>query len=369
MKKPIKPKAPPAFLVKIIMGFVDFLGKLQQKILPPQAVLLDQSVGGIVTHRCVYVAAELGIADLLKNGSKSIDQLAQETGTDTNALYRIMRTLCSVGIFKERKKRLFETNKLGKYLQSDLDDTIVHFIKVAGAEWLNVAWGSLMQTVKNGKDFYQNNQGINVFEWLRKRPKVQKQFDIGMTSVSALSDIPVTAAYNFSTFETIVDVGGGYGTQILTILNAFPKLKGILFELPYTIDSVKKDKVINQAIVERRLECIAGDFFISVPAGYDAYFMKSIIHDWDDEKAVKILTNCRKAMPENSTLLIVENIGKEDSNTGDFNKFLDIYMLALFGGVIRTSKECSQILKESGFELKRVIPTASIFTLLEAKPI
>ena len=356
-------------LMNIAVGFVDFIGKLQKKLLPPPFVLLKYAIENVVINRSIYVAAELGIADLLKDGPKSVEQLAKETDTNADTLYRIMRTLTGAGIFKAKKNRLFETNNLGKHLQTDREDSMVSFIKVAGAEWVYDIWGGLLKTTKTGKDFYENKYGRNFFDWLRDNSEVQKVFDEGMTSVSALSDIPVSKAYDFSAFKTVVDVGGGYGSQMITILNAFPDLKAFIFDLPLTIKIINEDNIFKQSDLDGKPGCIAGDFFESIPAGYDAYFMKSILHDWEDEKAVKILTNCRKAMRTDSTLLIVEHILKDDDNAPDYSKVLDINILALMGGRVRTKTEYGQIFEASGLKLTRVISTASPFSMIEAKPI
>jgi hypothetical protein len=369
MNNSSKSKVPPLFLVKMILRIVNFLGSVQKRLLPPPGILLDHTISDIVKVRCVYLAAELGIADLLKDGPKSIDQLANETGTNPDALYRLMRALSSIGIFKTNQRGQFETNRLGKNLQSDMVDTLSYFIKIAGSEWIHCIWGDMLQTLKNGKSFYKNNHGICFFDWLQKNPEAHKPFDKGMTSVSTLSDIPVIAAYDFSPFGTIVDVGGGYGSQIVTILKAFPKTKGVLHDLPSAIEVLNKEDFINQSGLTGRLECIGGDFLVSIPAGYDAYFVKSIFHDWDDENALKILSNCRKAMRGDSTLIIVECMIKYDNNTPEFGKFLDINVMALMDGRIRTREEFNSLFEKSGLQLKRILPTASIFSIIEAKPV
>lgn len=357
------------FLMNVVMGFVDFLEKLRRKLLPPQVVFLNFAIGNIVIHRSIYVVAELKIADILKDGPKSIDQLARETQTDPDTLHRIMRTLTSVGIFKAKKNNHFETNKLGKFLQSDLEDSMYAFVKITGENWIADVWGDLLQTTKSGKDYYETKFGISFFEWLKENEIAQEEFDVAMTSISAMSDIPITQSYDFSDLKSIVDIGGGHGSQIITILKANPELKGILFDQPATVESLKIDDILKKEGLSGRLECVGGSFFDSAPAGYDAYFMKSILHDWDDEKAVKILTCCRKAMRKDSILLVTENILKEDENQPDFGKVLDINVLTLMGGRVRTREEYRKIFKDAGLDLIRVIPTPSPFSLLEAKPI
>jgi ribosomal protein RSM22 (predicted rRNA methylase) len=280
-----------------------------------------------------------------------------------------MRTLTSVGIFRAKKNRHFETNKFGRHMQSDLDDSMYAFIKIVGKNWIADIWQNLLQTTRTGKDSYENTHGMNFFDWLKRNEEAQKEFDMGMTSISVMSDAPVAGAYDFSKFNTLVDVGGGHGSQMVAILKTYPHLKGVLFDVPAAIDSLNKDELSKNIGSNERIEYKGGNFFEAVPDGYDAYFMKSILHDWDDEKALKILQNCRKAMRKDSTLIIVENILKDDENEPDFAKFLDINVLALMGGRVRTIEECRSILGNVGLKLTRVIPTLSPFVLIEANPI
>lgn len=369
MKKPIKPKTPPVFLVNISTRIVEFLQRLQIKLMTPQTVLLNYVIGNVVIYRSIYVAAELKIADILKEGPKTIEQLAEETGSDADSLLRIMRTLTSAGVFKAKKNDFFQTNRLGRHLQSDLEDSMYAFVKVTGSEWVTDIWSDLLQTTKTGRDHYEISYGMSFFEWLRTNKEAQKVFNEGAGSISTLSDAPVAATYDFSAFNTLVDLGGGKGSQVITFLNIFPKLECILFELSLTIETVKNSGILDQESINGRLECIAGDFFESVPAGYDCYFMKSILHDFDDDRCIKILSNCKKAMRNDSTLLVVDYVIKEDYNVPDFSKMLDVNLLALMGGKVRTKTEYSQLLEKSGFELKREIFTTSPFSILEAKPV
>jgi hypothetical protein len=350
------------------MGFVDFLEKLLSKILPPQAVLLNHTFKDIVANRCVYFAAEIGIANLLEDGPQPIEKLAEESGMNVDALYRVMRTLTTLGIFKERENRYFETNKPGKFLRHNAADSMASFIRVFGQPWLFAVWNDFERTVKNGKDYYENNHEENLFDWLRKNPQAQKIFDEGMTGASTLSDFPIISAYDFSCFDTIVDVGGGHGFILGILLGVIPQLKAVLFDLPLTIETVIENKIFEKKGLGERVECIGGDFFESVPTGYSAYLLKFILRDWEDKKAARILANCRKAMRDDSVLIIVENIAKDKKNKKDFSKLLDIALMSATGGRVRTLKESIKLLEDSGFKLKRAVPTASIFTILEAVP-
>jgi hypothetical protein len=244
------------------------------------------------------------------------------------------------------------------------------FINIVGKNWIADIWKNLIQTTNTGKGYYDNTYGINFFDWLKNNEEAQKEFDVGMTSISSMSDAPVVGAYNFSRFNTLVDIGGGHGSQLVAILKTYPGVKkGIIFDQPSTVESLDIVGIVKKENIEGRLETVGGDFFNSVPSGFDGYFMKSILHDWDDEKAVKILSNCRNAMRKDSMLIITENIIKDEDNTPDFGKVLDINVLILMGGRVRTKQEYSKILRDAGLELKRIIPTLSPFVILEVAPI
>ncbi|MFC2155891.1 methyltransferase [Acidobacteriota bacterium] len=203
---------------------------------------------------------------------------------------------------------------------------------------------------------------------MSKNPQAQKIFDEGMTGASTLSDFAIINAYDFSAFKTIADVGGGHGFILGILLDIFPELRGVLFDLPSTIDYVIENKMFEKKNFSKRVNCIGGSFFESVPAGYDAYLLKFILRDWEDKKAGKILANCRKAMRDDSVLIIVGNMAEDKKNKADFSKLLDIALMSATGGRVRTMSESIKLLEDSGFKLKRAIPTASIFTILEAVP-
>ncbi|MCK4763629.1 MAG: hypothetical protein KAW12_15620 [Candidatus Aminicenantes bacterium] len=364
-----KPKTPPAFLTNIALSIVDFLKKLQRKLIPPQTVLLNYAIGNIVINRSIYVAVELGIADQLKDGPKSIAQLAGETGGDADTLYRIMRTLTSEGIFKAKKNKHFETNNLGRHLQTDLEDSMYTFIKATGSDWANGFWDNILETARTGKDFYEKKYGMNFFDWLRNNSQAQRLFYEAMHGISATSDVPVVNAYDFSGFRTIADVGCGSGSQLLAILRAYPEIDGILFDLPSRVEALESEAGSRENKLNERLRYIPGDFFEFVPDGYDAYLMKSVLHDFDDEKAVEVLSNLSRAVPDDAILLIIENILKEDNNEPDFSKVLDVNFMTMMGGRVRTKNEYSHLLEKSGFRLQRVIPTGTPFSILEARPV
>jgi DNA-binding Lrp family transcriptional regulator len=368
MKKKIKLKSPPVFIVSIVIKLTDFLKRLRIKLLPPQVVLIEYTVEYLIMQRCVNAAAELFLSTLLEDGPRSIEYLAEKTGMNCNSLYRVMRALTCAGIFKEKKGRIFENNKLSKCLLYGKENTVTALAKFTGAEWMVKLWSDLLYSIEKEKNLYKIKYGKGFFEWLEENPEEYRIFDEGMTSLSALSDVPIASAYNFSSFNSIVDVGGGHGSQIATILKAYPKMKGMLFDIERVVDGSKGEDHFKDDLLAGRVEFVAGDFFKSVPAGCDAYLMKSVIHDWDDAGAIKILTNCRKAMHENSKLLVADMVVK-GYNKPHFSKLLDIAMLVLVEGKERTKEEFENIFEKSGFKLKRIIPTASPYSIIEGVPI
>ncbi len=366
MKKP-KSKVPPVAIFKIVEWFLNFLKRMQRKILPPHVLFVNYTVENIVIQRCIYVVTELGIADLLKDGPKSIDQLAKETQTNADLLYRVMRTLAGEGIFNELTDRRFDTTRIGKALQTGAEDSVLPLIRWVGSEYIFNLWVDLMTTVKNGKSYFENNFGENYFKCLEKHPDDQEAFNQCLVVFSTLSNEFVAAAYDFSSFNTVVDVAGGRGGQLISILNKHPGVKGVLFELPLTIGIVGIEGTFEKAGLADRVELVEGDFFQSVIPGHDAYFMKSILHDWGDEDSIKILTICRKAMRVDSKLLIAELVINE-TNKPHFSKIIDICMAALNTGRERTPEDYSRLLEKAGLKLNRIVPTSSPYSIVEAVP-
>jgi hypothetical protein len=365
MKQKQIPKMPPLWVVKLIVRFSNFLRRLQLKLTPPLALFVNLTVENIVIQRALYIAAELGIADLLKDGPKSIDELHKETQVDKDALYRILRVLAGFGIFKELKGKVFETNTAGRCLEIENEYSITDFIRWVGSKWIFNLWVDIFASVKNGKSYFKNNFNQDYFKWLEDKPEEQINFNSTLIEFSNVSSAPVAMAYNFGNFKTIVDIAGGMGGQLVTFLSIYPKLKGVLFELPLTVQMVKADRIFEDAGLSDRVELIEGDFFESVPAGYDAYFMKSIVHDWDDESTVKILTSCSKAMRKDSKLLLAELVVPEP-NVHHFSKISDISMLVLNEGRERTAEEYDILFHKAGLKLNKVYFTAAPHSIVEA---
>jgi hypothetical protein len=321
----------------------------------PQETMLNL-IGGFWIARSLYLAAKLGVADLFDDQPKTIAQLAAGTQTDAPSLYRLLRALASVGIFKEVSDQCFVLTPLAATLKSDSSNSMRYAVMAQMGYDHSLGWSNGLHSLKTGEIAFDAAAGMNIWQHFAQHPEDGQIFSQSMSSLGTAIAQAVAASYDFSQFNTIVDIGGAQGSLVSTILQANPHLQGILFDLPEIIANVSVDKSIQP---------IAGNFFESVPTGGDAYLMRWIIHDWDDEKSSVILKNCHRAMPEQGKLLLVESIlppGNEPSPT----KFIDVIMLLMTGGRERTEEEYRSLLRSNGFELTQVIPTPSMLTIIEA---
>jgi hypothetical protein len=303
----------------------------------------------------IYVAAKLGIADLLKDGPKSSDELAAAVEANPDALYRVLRVLASAGVFAEIEHRRFTLTPLAGQLQTGVPGSLRGAAIFFGDDQNWRTWGELLYSVKTGKPAFEHVFGTGFFEWTFQHA-ASDIFSASATAVSMLESMAVAAAYDFSGFRTIVDVGGGEGFLVAEILKAYPRTRGVLFDHPHVIAGAKD--LLEREGVAGRCEPVAGDFFASVPESGDAYVLKSVIHDWDDARAATILQNCHRAIKEQGKLLVVERL-IQPGNEPSYTKLLDLQMLVLLGGRERTEAEFRALFGTAGFRLTRVIPTQS----------
>lgn len=366
-KENTEPWIPPAFVVRGLERLINGLERLKNRLSMPQAVVLEHMVLDVVIARCLYVAAELRIADLLRDGPRSVDDLARETGMHPDALHRFLRTLASVGFFRETDERTFALTRLSECLRADAQGSMLATAQYVGADWIFAGWSGIMATVKNGKTHHENVHGMPFFSWYDSNPEYRRIFDDAMASMSAMAILTIRAAYDFSSLRTIVDVGGGEGGLLAAILRATPHLQGTLFDLPHVITRAEQVGLLSSADVTARVAMVGGNFFDEIPAGHDAYVLKWILHDWNDADALRILASCHRAMQQRGTLLIVEML-VGTKNQHSLAKFSDIGMLVLTGGRERTEYEFRELLRNAGFVLRRVLPTASGYSVLEAVP-
>src|ERR1051325_7928643 len=325
-----------------------------------------QIISGFWISRAVYVIAKLGIPDLLKSGPKTAEELASETSMHAPSLYRILRALASVGVIRSDEGKRFALTPLTETLVTDAPGSLRWFaISELGQEHYP-AWGNLMYSVKTGEIALDNFFGIDIWEYFRQNPEDAAVCNNSMSGVTAATNESITSLYDFAGFKKLVDVGGGHGGLITSLLKSNPHLKGVLFDAPQVIEGSRAR--IEAAGLADRCETVAGDFFKTVPEGGDAYIMKWIMHDWDGERAITILKNCRKQMPSNGRIILVDSVGP-DTDEPHFSKFIDLNMLVMTGGKERTAKEFEQLLSASGFKLLRVIPTDLPTSIVEGAPL
>ena len=325
-----------------------------------------QIISGFWISRAVYVIGKLGIPDLLAAGPKTAEELASATKTHAPSLFRILRALVSVGVLNYAEGGRFAQTPLSETLVTDAPGSLRWFAVSELGQEHYPAWGNLMHSVKTGEIAFDNFFGVDIWKYFQQNPEDAVVFNNSMSSVTAVTNEAITSLYDFSQFGTIVDVGGGHGGLITSILKKNPKVKGILFDAAEVIAGARPK--IEAAGLADRVETASGNFFKSVPAGGDAYIMKWIIHDWDDKKSDTILRNCRNQMQANSKLILVDCVVPE-TNEPHFSKFIDLNMLVMTGGKERTEEEFAQLLATADFRLLRVIPTDQPFSIVEAEPV
>jgi hypothetical protein len=330
------------------------------KEIPPPLQML-QIISGFWIARCVYVLAKLGLADLIKDGPKSVDDLAAATNTHAPSLFRVLRALASVGVITQDGRR-FGGTPLSDTLRSDVRGSIRAFVMTELGEEHYPAWGELLHSVRTGGIAFDKAFGEPVWEFFAKNPENAQIFNDAMSGMTAQANEALHVAYNFSGINKIMDVGGGHGGLITSILQKNPGMTGILFDSPPVIAGAT-EKIAASDIADR-CETVAGDFFQSVPSGADTIILKWIIHDWNDEQSAAILKNCHRALPDNGKLILVEAVVPETSEP-HFSKFIDLNMLIMTGGRERTEAEFRKLYEDSGFKVTRVVPTESPFSVIE----
>lgn len=331
----------------------------------PQIAML-QIISGFWISRAVFIIAKLGIPDLLKTGPKTAEELASSTNTHAPSLFRVLRALVSVGVLDCDGNNRFGNTSLSETLITDAQGSLRWFtISELGQEHYP-AWGNLMHSVKTGNIAFDNFYEMDVWTYFRNNPEEAAVFNNSMSGMTAAVNESLSSLYDFSKFSKVVDVGGGHGGLITKILKSSPNTKGILFDAAPVISGAQER--LAAAGINDRCEAIAGDFFKSVPPGGDAYVMKWIIHDWDDERSIKILQNCRAHMGPKARLIIVDCVVPE-TREPHFSKFIDLNMLVMTGGKERTAKEFEELLGAAGFKLLQIIPTDQPTSIIEGQPV
>lgn len=333
--------------------------------LPPAAHRLNQLLLGQFVARSLALAAELGIADLLRGGPLSLGELATRTQSNPDALYRVLRALAAAEVFEEHPDRSFSNSELSECLRTDVAGSLAPMARWLGdlSGW--TAWGRLDHTVRTGEPAFDAVFGVDCFTWLQDNPKSLHVFQQAMTGYSELTGHAVAEAYDFSAIGTLLDVGGGHGSFLALLLDRHPTLSGILFDRPEVIEHARARLGGNERA--GRLRLVAGDFSTGVPTGADAIVLKHILHDWADEPCAALLGHCRRSLPSGGRLLVVESVLSDEPEAA-FAKFLDLEMMVVTpGGRERTAGELARLFARSGFELTRVVPTRSPVCVVEAE--
>jgi hypothetical protein len=328
----------------------------------PQAQM-NQLISGYMQTQAVYVAAKLGIADLLSQGSRTAEDLAQATKMHAQSLFRLLRALASLGVFAEDESSRFSLTPMAECLRSDVPGSQRALAIMSGEEHFR-AWGELLYSVQTGKTSFDKLYGMPIFDFLSQNLEQAKVFDAAMVGVHGRETAAMTDAYDFSSIGVLADIGGGNGSLLSSVLQTYPAMKGMLYDLPGVIERAKAG--IQAAGLADRCKVISGSFFESIPEGADAYLMRHIIHDWDDEKSLTILRNVYRAMKPDARLLVIEGV-IPPGNDPCFGKLLDLTMLTLPGGKERTEDEYRALFRAGGFELTRIVPTQAEVSVIEGK--
>jgi hypothetical protein len=324
---------------------------------------LDQMISGYWISQAIYAAAKFGIADHLKGGQKTVEELAGNTGTNPDALYRLLRALASVGIFAEGETRHFSLTPLAEPLRSDVAGSKLALALMMGDEQFR-AWAEIEYSIRTGKTAFDKVFGKPAFDYLTEHPDKARIFDAAMVGVHGREANAVLSAYDFSGIGVVADIGGGNGSQITEILKKHNEMKGILFDLPHVIERAKER--IQASSLMDRCRLVSGSFFDDVPEGADAYILRHIIHDWDEEKCLTILRNCHRAMRPASKLLVIESVIPA-GNERFLGKFLDLHMLLIPGGKERTKDEFWALFERACFGLTRIVATGTEVSIVEGK--
>lgn len=359
------PKPPPPWLIDGIGRVRAGLGLVRRSVLPANVAVFELAQGAWLTQ-ALSTASRLGIFDALADGPSTADDVARRVGTDPQATFRLLRALASNSILKYRKDGRFALARLGQALRSDAPGTFAPMIEFIGHPKHWEHWSELPHAVQSGKTAVGKLRGMPFFEYLETDPELAKVFNDAMTSVSGMAIEALLPAYDFTDRRLIVDVGGGLGALLSAVLQQARDAQGVLFDLPSVVEHA--GPLLDSAGVASRCTITGGSFFESVPEGGDQYLLKTIIHDWDDDDAVNILRNVRRAIAPNGRLALIELVLPEGAPWHP-GMMLDLEMLVTAGGRERTAAEYAELLGRAGFRQTRVVPTAGPMSVVEALPV
>lgn len=358
------PKAPPLWLINGVGRVRAALGFLHRATVPGNIALLELAQGAWVTQ-ALYASVSLRFADQLSDGPLSAVDVARRAGSDPGATYRVMRALASKGVFTLRRDGRFALTPVGRALRWDDEGSMAPMIAMVGCADHWEHWGHLVDAVRTGETAAEALRGMPMFDYLEAHPEYAAVFNNAMTGVSKMAITGVVPAYDYTVHRRIVDVGGGHGALLAAVLQAAPDAEGVLFDLPSVAAGARP--LLEAAGLAGRCTVTGGSFFEAVPEGGDAYMMKTIIHDWNDERSLTILRHIRSAITADGRLLLFEMV-LPDGAPPHPGLLLDLEMLVHAGGRERTAGEYAKLLAGAGFRQLRVIPTSGPMSIVEAVP-
>lgn len=356
-------KTPPAAVLSAVNAFRGGLQRLRQATVPASVAIMELGFGGWLTQ-ALAAAVRLGIADALSAGPLSADEVARRVSTDPRATYRLMRALASHSVLKLRRDGRFALTRTGRALVSDNPAGVAPMLAFVGHPAHREHWSNLEHSVRTGETAVTKVRGTSFFDYTDTDPELAQVFNDAMTGASAMAIESAVPAYDFSKSKLIVDVGGGHGALLAAVLRQAPNARGVLFDLPQVVAGAGA----TVADVASRCDLSGGSFFESVPAGGDTYLLKTVIHDWNDEQSLAILRNVRAAIAPGGKVLLFEMVLPERA-PAHLGMVLDLEMLVAAGGQERTRREYAELLSQAGFELRRVVATASPLAIVEARAV
>lgn len=330
--------------------------------MPPHAVLVQMTFGSILSQ-ALSVAAKLGVADLLAEGPKTADEIAARTGAHAPSVFRLLRTLSQNGVLVRDSDSRFSNTEISELLRSDHPMSFRAIVHMMGDKEHWIAQGNMEHSVMTGECGFDSAYGKSIFEHLAEQPETAGVFDDAMTNMSNSIGRAAVTSYDYSEVGSVADIGGGHGLLLSIVLEANPHLKGYLFDQPHVVEGARHPEALG---VADRTEIVAGSFFEDIPVDADLYMMKHIIHDWNDEESVAILSNIAKSAKPGAKLLLVETV-VEDKDVPSLSGIMDLNMLAMTSGRERTEAEYKDLMERSGFRFVRVHDTGSPMNLVEGE--
>ncbi len=332
----------------------------------PSSTEMLHLIRGLWISQSIYVAAKLRLPDLLKDGPKSSDELARVTRTDSRSLFRLLRALTSIGLFVQNDDTSFAVTDLGATLQEDSKDSLLPWALMALNGEEPRAWSDLEHSVQTGGIAFNHVFGMNIWKYRAEHPEHAAIFDKSQSSTTNVLNRAIVEHYSFANIRNVVDIGGGYGSLIIILLKGNEHLQGLVFDLPHVAEKARMNIV--RAGFSSRCDIVSGDVFDSVPTGGEVYILSRVLHDWDNERSLRILRNCNKAMQMGKKLLLIERIIPskiEKSESSESVFFMDLHMMVATGGQERTDEEFRSLFDESGFRLDRIIPIGNSMNVIE----